>query len=164
MIDGPSVAKALAECGITHVIWIPDSTTGNWDPALSAHPDLKLIRVCREGEAFGVAAGLLLGGRKPIIIIQCTGLFESGDSLRNFIHDLKLPLFCLIGLRNYHSYKQGGTSDTCPAFAESILQAWRIPYVILEQSAPAEASAEALKSAYLQALKEKRAGVAFLAE
>ncbi len=93
MLDGETVAAALVECGITHVIWIPDSTTGSWHSALSAHPELTLIRVSREGEAFAIAAGLYIGGKRPIIQIQCTGLFEAGDSLRNFMHDLKLPLF-----------------------------------------------------------------------
>ena len=47
----------LLECGVTHVIWIPDSELGTWEPALSSDADLRLIRVCREGEAIAVAAG-----------------------------------------------------------------------------------------------------------
>jgi len=61
MLDGPSVVAALRECGITHVVWIPDSEIGSWEPALKASPDMPLIRVCREGEAIAVAAGLLPG-------------------------------------------------------------------------------------------------------
>ena len=76
-----------------------------------------------------VAGGLHLGGKRPIVMMQCTGLFEAGDSLRNFIHDLKLPLFFLIGVRSYHAHQQGKTADTCPVFTEPILQAWRLPYV-----------------------------------
>ena len=93
MLDGPSVVAALKSCGVTHVIWIPDSELGTWEPALLAEPALRLIRVCREGEAMTVAAGLLLGGKKPIVLVQCTGLFEAGDALRNVVHDLKLLLF-----------------------------------------------------------------------
>ncbi len=121
MLDGPSVVAALKECGITHVIWIPDSELGTWEPALRAEPDLQLIRVCREGEAIAVAAGLLLGGKRPVVLIQCTGLFEAGDALRNVVHDLKLPLFLVVGLRSYYAYQQGGTRDTCPVFAEPFL-------------------------------------------
>jgi len=81
MLDGPAVAAALRACGVTHVIWIPDSETGTWEPALLAAEGLTLVRVCREGEAFVIAAGLLLGGKKPAVIVQCTGLFEAGDAL-----------------------------------------------------------------------------------
>ena len=35
MLDGPSIVAALADCGITHVIWIPDSELGTWNAALS---------------------------------------------------------------------------------------------------------------------------------
>src|SRR5436189_3844367 len=82
MLDGPSVVAALKECGVTHVIWVPDSEVGTWEPALTGPDGLPLVRVCREGEAFGVAAGLYLGGKWPVVIIQCTGLFEAGDALR----------------------------------------------------------------------------------
>src|SRR4029077_10619694 len=129
MLDGPSVAAALKDCGITHVVWIPDSELGTWEPALTADPALQLIRVCREGEAMAVAAGLLLGGRQPVVVIQCTGLFEAGDALRNVVHDLKLPVFLVVGVRVYHAHRQGATDDTCPVFTEPILNAWQIPHV-----------------------------------
>ncbi len=160
MFDGPSVASALKSCGVTHVVWVPDSVLGQWDAAFTADPDLSLIRVCREGEAVGVAGGLHLGGKRPMVMMQCTGLFEAGDSLRNFIHDLKLPLFFLIGVRSYHAHKQGKSADTCPVFTEPILQAWRLPYLLLdERNGPAD-----LAAAYRQAHAEGRAGAALLAE
>src|ERR1700678_3334351 len=101
MLDGPSVAAALCQCGVTHVVWIPDTELGTWESALKSAPGLSLVRVCREGEAFAVAAGLHLGGKRPIVVLQCTGLFEAGDALRNVLHDLHLPLFMVIGIRSY---------------------------------------------------------------
>lgn len=160
MLDGPSVVTALAEAGVTHVIWVPDSELGRWEAALLAEARLKLIRVCREGEAIAVAAGLMLGGRQPIVVIQCTGLFEAGDALRNVVHDLKLPLFLIVGLRGHRAHERGATGDTCPLFAEPILRAWQIPYVVLHP----EQSAGDLASVYRQAQAEKRAGAACLAE
>src|SRR4051812_46296432 len=118
--DGPAVVAALKSCGITHVVWVPDSLIGTWEAALVAEPSLQLIRACREGEALGIAAGLLLGGKRPIVFIQCTGLFEAGDALRNLIHDLRLPLFLFVGVRSYYAHQQGKTSDTCPVFTEPI--------------------------------------------
>jgi sulfopyruvate decarboxylase TPP-binding subunit len=160
MLDGPSVVAALKECGVTHVIWIPDSEIGTWEPALQADPGLRLIRVCREGEAMALAGGLLLGGRKPVVIIQCTGLFEAGDALRNVVYDMKLPVFLVVGLRSYYAAQQGKTMDTCPIFAEPILQAWQIRYVLLDR----RHSAADLAAAYRQAQAEKRAGAVLVAE
>ncbi len=160
MIDGPSLVAALKACGVTDAVWIPDSELGRWEPALRDDPDLRLIRVCREGEAFAVAAGLLLGGRRPIILIQCTGLFEAGDSLRNFVHDLKLPLFCIVGVRSWYAHQKGASTDTCPLFTEPILRAWQIPYVLLRS----DSTAADVATAYQQARAEQRAGAVLLPE
>ena len=107
MLTGPDVASALIAAGITHVVWIPDSDLGRWDDALSNHPALTLVRVCREAEAFAVAAGLWLGGRQPIVMIQCTGLFDAGDALRNVLHDMGLPLLVFVGVRNLLAHEGG---------------------------------------------------------
>jgi sulfopyruvate decarboxylase subunit alpha len=160
MIDGPSIAGALKSCGITHVLWIPDSDLGTWNAALSANPALSLIRVCREGEAFALAAGLHLGGKKPIVLIQCTGLFEAGDALRNVLFDLNLPLFMVIGVRSYYAHQRKTTADTCPVFTEPILRAWQIPYDVLDKTN----TAADVAVAYLKAQAEKRAGAVLIAE
>jgi sulfopyruvate decarboxylase TPP-binding subunit len=160
MLDGPAVVAALKGCGITHVVWVPDSATGTWEAALTADPDLALVRVCREGEAVAVAGGLLLGGRSPVIVVQCTGLFEAGDALRNFVHDLKLPLFFIVGVRSYHAHRQGKSADTCPVFTEPILRAWQLPSVLLDE----RHTALDLAAAYRQARAENRAGAVLLAE
>ncbi len=160
MFDGPSVVTALRECGITHVIWIPDSELGTWEPALKTCPEISLIRVCREGEAIAVAGGLLLGGKHPVVLIQCTGLFEAGDALRNIVHDLKLPLFLVVGVRSYYAHQQGKSRDTCPIFTEPILKAWQIPYILLDH----HSTGADLAKAYRQAQAEKRAGAVLIAE
>ncbi len=160
MLDGPSVVAALKECGVTHLVWIPDSELGTWQNALAGDLELQLIRVCREGEAIAVAAGLHLGGGRPVVAIQCTGLFEAGDTLRNVVHDLKLPLFFIIGLRSYYAFQKKATIDTCPVFAEPILKAWQIPYVIFDH----RNNATNLAATYRQAQNENRAGAVFLAE
>src|SRR4051812_32892878 len=124
MLDGASVLAALKDCGITHVIWIPDTELGSWEAALTGPGGLPLIRVCREGEAFAIAAGLWLGGQRPIVLLQCTGFFEAGDALRNVVHDMKIPLFFVVGVRNYFLHQEGKTADTCPVFTEPVMNAW----------------------------------------
>lgn len=160
MLDGEAVRDTLVDCGVTHVVWIPDSSTGAWDTALSTSNAFSLIRVCREGEAVAVAAGLLLGGKKPVVSIQCTGLFEAGDTMRNMVHDLELPIFFLVGLRNYYAYQQGKSRDSASRFAESIVQAWQIPYTILTDMS----RTEDLGEIYTRSVKEQRPHVVFLAE
>jgi sulfopyruvate decarboxylase TPP-binding subunit len=159
-MDGSAVVAALKGCGVTHVVWIPDTELGQWEPALLQAPDLRLVRACREGEALAIAAGLYLGGKKPVAVMQCTGFFEAGDAFRNLVHDLKLPLFLVVGVRSYYAHQQGTSADTCPVFTEPILKAWQVPYTLLDQ----RHSAADLAAAYRQAQQERRAGVVLLAE
>jgi sulfopyruvate decarboxylase TPP-binding subunit len=122
------IADTLVALGVTHVVWLPDSTLGAWEGALEAASGLTLVRVCREGEAWPLAAGLWLGGRQPIVVMQSTGLFESGDALRNALFDLRAPLFAVIG---YRSYLIPDSPDSARTFAEPILRAWGIDYVVV---------------------------------
>jgi sulfopyruvate decarboxylase TPP-binding subunit len=160
MLDGPSVVAALEDCGATHVVWIPDSDIGQWEPALSAASGLQLVRVCREGEAIALAAGLHLGGKNPVVVIQCTGLFEAGDTLRNILYDLHLPLFLIVGVRSYHAHQKGTSTDSCPVFTEPIVKAWRIPYVVFDRGH----SAGDLATAYRQARAKGESFAVLLAE
>lgn len=130
MFTGQQIASLLVELGFTHVVTVPDSTIGQWDKALSATRGLRVVRVCREGEAWGVAGGLYFGGATPLVLIQCTGLFESGDALRNIVHDWKLPIFSMVG---YRSYLNQSTlpGDTSLVFTEPVLDAWKIDYKLI---------------------------------
>ncbi len=125
---GQQVAEILAELGFTHVVWLPDSAIGPWEAALESSRALQLVRVCREGEAWAIAAGLHLGGKRPLVMIQNTGLFESGDAMRNALFDLGLPLLAVVG---YRSALVPNSPDTACRFTEPILKAWGLDYVVI---------------------------------
>jgi sulfopyruvate decarboxylase TPP-binding subunit len=132
MFSGETIVALFQKIGVTHVVTVPDSTIGTWERAIEAAPSLHLIRVCREGEAWGVAAGLFLGGARPLVMIQCTGLFESGDAIRNVLHDWKLPIPSVIGYRSYLN-QETLPGDTCLVFTEPILDTWRIDYRLITE-------------------------------
>jgi sulfopyruvate decarboxylase TPP-binding subunit len=160
MLDGVSVVTGLKQLGVSHVVWLPDSELGTWEAALLAEPSIQVIRATREGEAITIAAGLLIGGKRPVVVIQCTGLFEAGDALRNVVHDLKLPLFLIIGLRGYFAYQKKATVDTCPRFAEPVLSAWQVPFRLLD----GRGTVDDLITAYRKSQERSEAGAVFIAE
>jgi sulfopyruvate decarboxylase subunit alpha len=159
MFSGEQIASLFASVGVTHVITVPDSTIGQWESAIQRDAGLRLVRVCREGEAWGVAAGLYLGGARPVVMIQCTGLFESGDALRNVLHDWKLPIFSLIGYRSYLS-QEALPGDTCLVFTEPILDAWRIPYVLISEAT----QLEQIRVHFQRCVSQNRPGAVLIAE
>lgn len=144
MFSGDQVASLFARCGITHVVTVPDHTLGRWVPAIRS-AGIRVIGVCREGEAWAVAAGLYLGGAQPLVMIQCTGLFESGDSLRNVLHDWNLPIFSVIGYRSYLNQEKL-PGDTVLTFTEPILKAWRIDYRLIAEPGQLDAFARHLEA------------------
>jgi sulfopyruvate decarboxylase TPP-binding subunit len=130
------MVETLKRCGVTHLVWLPDTESGFLYQTLNDDPDIELVPVTREGETFAIALGLIVGGKKPVVCIQNTGLFESGDSVRGLWLDMKLPLMALIG---YRGYEGGGPSkDSAATFLEPILKAWGIPYQIVEGDADVE--------------------------
>ena len=159
MLSGHQVTTLFQELGVTHVVTVPDSTIGSWGDALDMAPDIDVVRVCREGEAWAIAGGLYLGGATPIVLIQCTGLFESGDALRNMVHDWKLPLLSVIG---YRSYLDQSTlpGDTCLTFTEPVLKAWNLDYFLVAQASELKGAREHL----LRCKAEGKPGVALIAE
>lgn len=157
MVSGSAVAAMLCKLDVTDVVWLPDSLLGTWEAALVAEPRLRLLRVCREGEAWALAAGLHVGGRNPIVVIQCTGLFESGDALRNVLFDWRLPLWALVG---YRSYLLPGSTDTARRFTEPVLAAWGLETRLIESDESLDGLA-----AFLSDCREAgRPGVGLIAE
>ena len=123
------IVDELRGCGITHVVYLPASATQALRDAVDAEPGLTLVPVCREGEAFGIATGLMLGGKEPVVVHQSTGLFESGDSIRTMALDLGLPVLMLIDYRGWRSTSLA--ADSAATFVEPVLRAWGIRYHML---------------------------------
>ena len=128
-----AVLNELKKCGIEYIVWLPDSEARFMYDAISQEKDLKLVQVCREGEAFGVATGLYLGGKEPVVLIQNTGMFESGDAIRGLILGLKVPILIMVGYRGFR--RDGPITDTAAIFTEPILDAWGIPHYTVETDA-----------------------------
>ncbi len=140
-----AILAELKKNKITHVVWLPDSETNFMYHQLAADPDVDLIPVCREGETMAVAAGLWLGGAKPAVLIQNTGVFESGDSIRGLGVDVNQPLVMLVGYRGWD--RHGATRDSAAKFIEHILYAWGINYYLVETDEDATRISEAMDEA-----------------
>ena len=135
---------------VSHVVWLPDSETNFMYHHMVADPDLRLVPVCREGETMAIAAGLWVGGKRPVVLIQNTGLFESGDSVRGLALDINLPLVMMIGYRGWT--RHGVTPDSAATYTEPILHAWGIRYYLVET----DADVNRISLAFEEAEREQR--------
>ena len=124
---------------------MPDSETNVLFQLLDNEPTLDLVPVCREGETMAIAAGLWVGGKRPIVLIQNTGVFEAGDSIRGLALDVNQPLVMLVGYRGWS--RHGLTRDSAARFIEHILHAWGITYYLIETDDDADRISLAIEEA-----------------
>ncbi len=145
-LSADGIVAELRKCGITHIIWLPDTGSQIVAEAVNGQADFTLVPVCREGEAIAIAVGLMLGGREPVVVHQNTGFFESGDSVRSLALDLRLPLLLLIG---YRGWRYGlPMNDSAGIFTEPILNAWGIKYYLVETDEDIERISLGFKEAH----------------
>ena len=140
-----AVQDELHKNGVTHVIWLPDTESSFMYKRLQSDPTLSIIPICREGESMPIAAGLWIGGKKPIVMIQNTGFFESGDSLRGLAVDIELPLVIMVGYRGWT--RRGITRDSAAKITEPTLHAWRLNYYLVETDVDVERISVAFEEA-----------------
>lgn len=158
-VRAQEAVDALVGAGVTHVVWLVDTETASLYESLCRAQDagdLSLISVCREGEAIPLAMGLLFGGKKPVIIIQNTGFYESGDALRAQAIDFHLPLVLLIGYRGWKP-DRSAMDDTAAIYIEPVLTGYGVPYQLLTA-----ANVSTLIPESLQHAEERRGPVAIL--
>ena len=130
--------KAFCRAGVSHVVGLPDTQTDRIF-ARTMGPGPIVVTVCREGEAFGIAAGLWAGGQHPVVLCQNTGLFEAGDALRSIHLELAVPLDLVIGWRGRSGKLNAGYSDTATELLVPTLDAWRVPYDVIDDDGPTAA-------------------------
>ena len=145
------VIEQFKKNGVTHVVWLPDSET-NWLYLLmKAEPSLDLIPVSREGQAMSIASGLSVGGQMPVVLIQNTGMMESGDSIRGWGLGLNIPLVLLVGYRGWTRHGGNRPSDVAN-FTEPFLNALGINYYLIEH----DDDAPRISLAFEEAARTKR--------
>lgn len=116
---------------VTHVIMLPDSETNFLYLLMQEESSLTVVPVAREGQAFSTAAGLSVGGAKPVVLIQNTGLLESGDSIRGWGIGLKTPVVMMVGYRGWTRHGVNPPQDVAN-FTEPMLHALGIRYFLIE--------------------------------
>lgn len=146
MAQAKLIFQELRACDISDVISLPDNSSAALLELLRRDDFIRLHSITREGEAFALAAGLWIGGRNPLVLIQNTGLLESGDSVRGTVLRMRIPILCLVTYRGYarmrkHPGPLPGVLDaeilsrpdldSVALMTEPTLKAWGMPFDFL---------------------------------
>ena len=163
MLSSRLVLQELKGCGLACVVGLPDNSSAGFIALLKKDGAVRFVGVTREGEAFALASGLWMGGAEAAVIIQNTGLLESGDALRGTAQRMRVPLLCLITYRGYAKMPRPatpGASELCDAdvfskaavdsaalITEPTLRAWGMPFDWLHSDADLPKISKALARA-----------------
>ncbi len=159
--------STLVHAGITHVVGIPDNTSGPLFHEIRRHPTIRIVTATREGEAIAIASGLWLGRAEPLVVIQNTGLLESGDALRGTAMRMRAAIPLVVTGRGWARMERAGVGpetprtpelltrpdvDSTALFTQPTLDAWGVPYSVCDaRSDPADAIRHTIVAAREQA-------------
>ena len=94
------VCAGLHAAGSRHVVFVPDNPLSHVVGLLEGrYRDVSLTIATREEEAFGIAAGLYLGGARPTVMLQSSGLGNSLNALTSLLLPYQIPALVLISMR-----------------------------------------------------------------
>jgi len=132
------VCAGVYAAGIRDVVYVPDNPLSHVLRRFEAlFSDVRLILATREEEAFGIAAGLYLGGCRPAVMLQSSGLGNSLNAITSLVIPYQIPMLKAVSMRGDASEwnaAQVPMGRSLPA----ILDALAIPYSHVESARDAE--------------------------
>ena len=103
------VCAGLYAAGSRHVVYVPDNPLSHVLRTLrEQYPDVVTTIATREEEAFGIAAGMYLGGLRPTVMLQSSGLGNSINALTSLFVPYEIPALIVVSMR-------GGEGEWNPA-------------------------------------------------
>ena len=94
------VCDGVHGAGIRDVVYVPDNPLSHVLRVVEAqYADVRLILATREEEAFGIAAGLYLGGRTPAVMLQSSGLGNSLNAITSLLVPYQIPVLMIVSMR-----------------------------------------------------------------
>lgn len=129
------VCYGARAAGITDVVYVPDNPLSFILGEFAARQrDVRLILATREEEAFGIAAGLYLGGRRPAVMLQSSGLGNSVNALGTLIVPYEIPMLIVVSMRGGEA-EWNAAQEPMGAAVRPIFDALGIPHVTASDAA-----------------------------
>jgi sulfopyruvate decarboxylase subunit alpha len=94
------VCSGVHAAGSRDVVYVPDNPLSHVLRAFEQQfRDVRLLLATREEEAFGIAAGLYLGGRRPTVMLQSSGIGNSLNAITSLLLPYQIPVLMVVSMR-----------------------------------------------------------------
>lgn len=108
---------------------------------LQEAPRLRYVSSVREDSALGLAAGMYLGGEKPVVLMQNSGVGYCLNVLTSMLLIYDIPMVMVISWRGAAGSNDAVEHDIIGERLLDVLGSINVPHVLLDPEAP-EASVE----------------------
>ncbi len=148
-IPAAMLYDAILDAGITDIVAVPDTHQRSLIELIVERGTPPFIQAATEDEAIAIAAGMIIGGRRPLLQIQHAGLYACVNNLRGLGIDAEFPIPMLIGLLGRDVTRTPRDNhDSMVRYAEPLLDTLEIPHVLLDGPDDVERLGEACRQAW----------------
>ena len=128
--------NALIHAGYNFAVTLPCGMLKGLIRQVENSPDIIHVPLAREEEGVGIAAGAYLGGKKPVMIVQSSGVANSLNSIASLSIVYQIPLLMIMSYRG-SLYEFAPSQVPLGLGLEGILRSLGVPYFILDDSGKA---------------------------
>ncbi|HZQ56777.1 MAG TPA: hypothetical protein VFA84_02005 [Acidimicrobiales bacterium] len=122
----------LVEAGIDFVSGLPDGWQRDLHEAIEGDARFRYVPVCNEGVGFSVCAGAWMGGRRPVLIMENSGLRVAAEYIARISLGTGVPVLLMLSYRgDIGETEHWGIPHGI--VAEPLLAALRVPYQIVRE-------------------------------
>ena len=138
------VCAGVHAAGSRDVVYVPDNPLSHVLRAFEHQfRDVRLVLATREEEAFGIAAGLYLGGRRPTVMLQSSGLGNSLNAVTSLLLPYQIPVLMIVSMRG-DAGEWNAAQVPMGRAVRAVCEAIGVPHVTVES---ADAAAETVRLA-----------------
>lgn len=128
-VSPASLLDLLLEQQFDFFTGVPDSTLTPLMHAIESRSEVRYVPAVSENVAVGLAAGAYLGGARPAVLMQNTGLALAAHPLTTLTSICRIPLLLVIGWRG-NDGKDSPEHDAIGPATMPLLEALRVPFFV----------------------------------
>jgi len=153
------VCAGIHAAGSRDVVYLPDNPLSHVLREFEErYRDIRLTLATREEEAFGIAAGLYLGGRLPAVMLQSSGLGNSLNALTSLLTPYQIPVLTIVSMRGDEG-EWNAAQVAMGRAVRSIFEAIDVPHATVER---ADEAADTVRLVGKTAFGTRRVGACLL--
>jgi sulfopyruvate decarboxylase alpha subunit len=138
------VCAGVHDAGCRDVVYVPDNPLAHVLRVFAErYADVRLLLATREEEAFGIAGGLYLGGRRPAGRLQSSGRGNSLNAITSLLLPSQIPVVIVVSMRG-DAHEWNAAQVPMGRAVPAILDAVGVPHATV---ASAESAAETVRVA-----------------